>query len=149
MHVPVYDCFYFSIFYSLWQLPILRDSLPPVYLKPAFNWSPWSLASASHGPPFLILDYLRLRVYINYRTRSPVAYDVVKWPDQFKTARELMLKMNFIVWSVKRYYTLKNYRKKSFFFIKITTKLFPFVSELKGQELFARWLGQWKRPCKR
>ena len=52
MHVPVYDCFYFSIFYSLWQLPILRDSLPPVYLKPAFNWSLWSLASAPHGPPF-------------------------------------------------------------------------------------------------
>ena len=142
MHVPVYYCFYFSICQSLWQLPILCDSLPPVYLKPAFNWSPWSLASVPHGSPFLILDYLRLRVYINYRTRSPVAYDVVKWPDQFKTGRELMLKMNFIVWFVKRYSILKNYRKTVFVLIKIKNSSLLFQNLRVKNYLPGDWVSE-------
>ena len=106
-----------SWFFTVWQLPILRDSLPPVYLKPAFNWSRWSVASASHLFYYLIIS----GSVSTLTTRSSVAYDVVKWPDQFKTARELMLKMNscFTVWSVKRCHILKNYRKKSFVLIKI------------------------------
>ena len=101
---------------GLLHLPIFRDSLPPVYLKPAFNWSRWSVARAPH-----LFYYLIISGSVSTLTsRSFVAYDVVKWPDQFKTARELMLKMNFTVWFVKSYYILKNYRKKSFFFMKIT-----------------------------